>query len=56
MQQLHCYVTEEVADLTRKDIGTRWPEGYFDLFGAWEGEALQRPLQGNYEWREVMPS
>lgn len=29
-----------------------WPEGYFDLFGAWQGEPLVRPEQPNYESEE----
>ena len=53
-EQAHLPVSKYLAVLIQKDIGTQWPEGYFDLFGAWEGEALQRPPQGDYEWREVM--
>ena len=34
-----------LAGLVKRDagIGETWPEGYFDLFGAWQGEALERP-------------
>ncbi|MFT4178325.1 MAG: hypothetical protein QM612_02515 [Thermomonas sp.] len=38
-------VSRYLAALIRKDTETGWPEGYFDLFGAWEGEPLVRPTQ-----------
>lgn len=35
------------------DLATKgWPEGYFDLFGAWQGEPLVRPEQPSYELEE----
>lgn len=40
----------------QNDADQQWPEGYFDLFGSWEGEILQRPTQGDFEQREVLPS
>lgn len=42
-----------LAELVKRDAGASkdWPEGYFDLFGKWEGEPLQRPPQGEYEAR-----
>ncbi len=53
-ERAHLSVSRYLALLIQKDIGTEWPEGYFDLFGSWEGEVLERPEQGEYELREVM--
>ena len=35
-------VSRYLAALIRKDTETTWPEGYFDLFGGWQGEPLSR--------------
>jgi len=72
MAQLHCYVSEEIAqqaqlrasqaglslsrylaELVKRDssFSASWPEGYFDLFGKWEGEPLERPDQLHLETR-----
>lgn len=36
-----------LAELVKRDAaaGTGWPEGYFDLFGKWEGASLERAPQ-----------
>ena len=36
-----------LAELVKRDTGVSaaWPEGYFDLFGKWEGAPLERPPQ-----------
>ena len=36
-----------LAELVKRDTGTSasWPEGYFDIFGKWEGVPLERPAQ-----------
>jgi len=36
-----------LAELVKRDAGVsaNWPEGYFDLFGKWEGAPLERPAQ-----------
>ncbi|MEQ1592858.1 MAG: hypothetical protein ABL892_10775 [Thiobacillaceae bacterium] len=36
-----------LAELVKRDasVSAGWPEGYFDLFGAWEGAPLERPAQ-----------
>jgi hypothetical protein len=36
-----------LADLVKRDanISAAWPEKYFELFGKWEGEPLERPSQ-----------
>lgn len=52
--QVHLSVSKYLALLIQKDIGKQWPDGYFDLFGSWEGATLQRPQQGDYEQREVL--
>ncbi len=49
--QAHFSVSRYLALLIEKEVGSRWPEDYFDLFGGWQGERLQRPAQGSYEKR-----
>jgi hypothetical protein len=51
-QQAHLSVSKYLALLVEKEVETRWPEGYFELFGTWQGERLKRPSQGEYETRE----
>ncbi|MBK9522280.1 MAG: hypothetical protein IPO13_11850 [Rhodocyclaceae bacterium] len=36
-----------LAELVKRDTSAAvgWPEGYFDLFGKWEGVPLERPPQ-----------
>lgn len=36
-----------LAELVKRDAGVSadWPEGYFDLFGKWEGAPPERPAQ-----------
>ncbi len=36
-----------LAELVKRDAAaiTSWPEGYFDIFGKWEGAPLERPAQ-----------
>jgi hypothetical protein len=42
-----------LADLVKRDAGTsaEWPEGYFDIFGKWEGAPLERPASVPFEKR-----
>ena len=42
-----------LAELVKRDAGTstEWPEGYFELFGRWEGAPLERAPQGSLEQR-----
>ena len=49
--EVHLSVPEYLAKLIERDVGDGWPEGYFELFGRWEGEPLERPEQGEYEQR-----
>lgn len=42
-----------LAELVKRDASAcaDWPEGYFDLFGKWEGAPLERPPQLPLETR-----
>ncbi|MBI3524755.1 MAG: hypothetical protein HY066_09625 [Betaproteobacteria bacterium] len=42
-----------LAGLVKRDVAnsTGWPEGYFEIFGKWEGAPLERPPQGEFEER-----
>ena len=45
-------VSRYLAELVRQDVGGGWPDGYFErVVGGWQGEALERPPQGDYEAR-----
>jgi hypothetical protein len=50
-QQAHLSVSKYLALLVEKEVGAQWPEGYFELFGSWSGDPLERPSQGEYEQR-----
>ncbi len=44
-----------VADLVQKEMGSGWPEDFFDtVVGSWVGEPLTRPPQGKVEAREFL--
>ena len=45
-------VSKYLALLVKKDLENQWPDGYFELFGGWEGEPLERPDQGEFEERK----
>jgi hypothetical protein len=47
----HISVSKYLANLVKKEVGNQWPEGYFDVFGSWEGEPLKRSEQGEFEKR-----
>ena len=47
----HLSASKYLAKLIKREIHTQWPENYFELFGSWEGERLDRPQQGEYEKR-----
>jgi len=44
-------VSKYLALLVKKDLENKWPEGYFDVFGGWQGEPLERPEQSDFEER-----
>ena len=45
-------VSRYLARLVRRDVEGAWPEGYFESFGAWQGEPLERAGQGEFEQRD----
>jgi len=46
-------VSRYLADLAQREVVQGWPEGFFDrVIGAWHGEPLERPEQGDFENRE----
>ena len=47
----HTSVSKYLAYLVRKEIDTPWPDDFFTLFGAWQGQPLVRPEQGEFEAR-----
>ena len=50
----HLSVSKYLASLIKKEIGSTWPDNYFDLFGSWEGAPLERSEQGEYEPRQEL--
>ncbi len=50
----HLPVSQYLAELVKREVVNQWPEGYFDHFGQWEGERLQRSTQGDFESRETL--
>ena len=45
-------VSSYLAELIRRAMARAWPEGFFDdVVGGWQGDALERPPQGEYEQR-----
>ena len=47
----HLSVSKYLALLIAREVENQWPEGYFELFGGWAGEPLERPAQGVFEQR-----
>ncbi len=46
-------VSKYLADLVQREVGTGWPEGFFEkVVGGWQGPPLERPDQGQLEERE----
>lgn len=52
-EQAGLSLSRYLAELVKRDAAQAngWPEGYFDLFGKWEGEPLERLPQGEFEER-----
>ena len=50
----HLSVSKYLARLIKNEIDSGWPENYFELFGSWEGDPLERPAQGEYEQRKKL--
>ncbi|MFM9912875.1 MAG: hypothetical protein ACKVN9_05020 [Methylophilaceae bacterium] len=55
-QQANLPLSKYLAQLVKREAATQnqWPAGYFDLFGAWQGEPLQRPSQLPAEERPAL--
>ena len=44
-----------LGELVKRELGAGWPDGYFDqVVGGWDGEALERPEQGELEERDAL--
>lgn len=52
-QHLDLSLSSYLAELVKHDVNAGWPEGYFDLFGKWEGAPLERLTPLPFEGREV---
>lgn len=50
----HMSVSKFLAYLVKKELDNHWNEEFFELFGAWRGDPLERPAQGDFEDRGVM--
>lgn len=52
-EQAGLSLSRYLAELVKRDAqaNSGWPEGYFDLFGKWEGAPLERAPQGEFEKR-----
>jgi hypothetical protein len=52
-EQAGLSLSRYLAELVKRDAvaSAGWPEGYFEIFGSWEGEPLVREPQGAFEVR-----
>lgn len=52
-EQAGLSLSRYLAELIKRDTQAHeaWPEGYFDLFGQWQGGPLERPPQRPQETR-----
>jgi len=53
-EKSHLPVSKYLAQLAKREVEAQWPDGYFELFGAWHGEELKRPEQLVIEKRETL--
>jgi len=45
-------VSRYLGDLVKREIGSGWPENYFErVIGGWQGGPLRRDFEGKYEQR-----
>lgn len=53
-EKAHLPLSRYLASLVmqKADTASQWPEGYFQVFGQWQGEPLERAPQGEFETRE----
>ncbi len=45
-------VSRYLVQLIEREVTNEWPDGYADLFGAWQGPPLERPAPEEFEKRE----
>jgi hypothetical protein len=51
-EQAHLPVSRYLVKLIKREIGTDWPERYFDgVYGGWKGDPLARESEGKFEKR-----
>ncbi len=51
-EQAHLPVSRYLVDIISREIGTDWPENYFNnIGGSWHGEALKRDPEEALEIR-----
>jgi len=53
-QKEHLSVSKYMAKLARKEVENEWPDGYFELFGKWQGSELERSEQLPIEQRKTL--
>lgn len=56
-QQAKLPLSRYLAEMAKRETSRQqaWPKDYFDdVFGAWEGDPLERAEQGEYEQRAGM--
>jgi len=55
-KQANLPLSKYLAGLVKRETGTQnqWPEGYFELFEAWEGEPQTRPTELSLETRHKL--
>lgn len=49
----HLSVSKYLAEIVKREVVNQWPEGYFENFGRWQGETLERPARQVMEQRET---
>lgn len=52
-EQSHMSVSKYLAELVKREVADDWPEGYAEaVLGKWQGEALKRLPEGDFEPRQ----
>ena len=44
----HLSVSKYLATLVEREVKNQWPGGYFELFGNWRGDPLERSVADDY--------
>lgn len=50
-ESAHLSLSKYLALLVKRDLDHEWPEGYFELFGQWQGAPPERPTPDSWEDR-----